>query len=320
MKFKQALLAEPGRFIIEEVDMEPAADQVMVKVASCGLCNWELNHWKGYIVKPGGYPFPLGHEFAGTVVKVGDAVTKFKVGDKVSGLGSTGAFAEYTLCSEEKCVLLDPQVDCTYLLGEPLKCIVTVLESVCPKAGDYGVIIGCGPMGQWCTQGLAGNLLAGLIVVDIDDRKLEMARGYGATHTINSRTENVQERIREITGGHMADFVIEGTGVHALLNDAMDYLRKGRGKLIVMSAYEEMSPNFDFRKAVNLSLDIHVPHPGHSLNQTDDLRRACDLIARGSFQVRDMITHEYKLSDIQRAFEELEHKPAGFMKGIVIPD
>ena len=82
MKFKQAFLAEPGRFIIEEVDMEPAANQVMVKVASCGLCNWELNHWKGYIVKPGGYPFPLGHEFAGEVVKAGEAVTKFKVGDK----------------------------------------------------------------------------------------------------------------------------------------------------------------------------------------------------------------------------------------------
>ena len=320
MKFKQALLAEPGRFIFQEVDMEPAADQVMVKVASCGLCNWELNHWKGYIVKPGGYPFPLGHEFAGEVVRVGSSVTKFKVGDKVSGLGSTGAFAEYTLCKESNCVLLPQDIDTKYVLGEPLKCIITVLESVCPKAGDYGVIIGCGPMGQWCIQALSGNLLAGLIAVDIDDHKLALAKRYGATHTINSRTENVEQRVNEITGGHKADFVIEGTGVHALLNDAMDYLRAGRGKLIVMSAYEEMSPNFDFRKAVRLSLDIHVPHPGHSLNQIDDLRRACDLIGKGVFKVKEMITHAYKLSEIQRAFEELEHKPAGFLKGLVYPD
>ncbi len=320
MKFKQALLAEPGRFIIQEVEKEPEDNEIVIKIASCGLCNWELNHWKGYIVNPGGYPFGIGHEYAGTVVQVGSKVTKFKVGDKVSGLNGGGSFAEYRIVPESMCVRLSDDVDPKYVLGEPLKCIITVLEAVAPKAGDYGVIIGCGPMGQWCVQGLSGNLLAGLIVVDIDDEKLEMAKGYGATHTINSKRENVAERVKEITGGHMADFVVEGTGIHALLNDAMDYLKRGRGRLIVMSAYEEMSPNFDFRKAVSKSLDIFVPHPGHSLNTMDDMRRACDLICKGTFKVKELVTHEYKLSEIQRAFEELEHKPAGFMKGIVVPD
>lgn len=320
MKCKQAILAEPGRFEFREVDLQPADDQLLVKVASCGLCNWELNHWKGYIVKPSGYPFTLGHEFAGTVVQVGNAVTKFKIGDKVSALGVGSGFGEYVVCKAANTVRLPDDIDPKYVLGEPVKCIVTVLESVAPKIGDYGVIIGCGPMGQWCIQGLSGNLLAGLIAVDIDDEKLALAKKYGATHTINSRKENVVERIKEITGGHMADFVVEGTGIHALLNSAMDYLKKGRGKLIVMSAYEEMSPNFDFRKAVALSLDIHVPHPGHSLDQNDDMRRACEMIAKGTFKVKELISHEYKLSEIQTAFEELEHKPAGFLKGLVYPD
>lgn len=321
MKYKQAFLTEPGHFEIREVDNEPGDNQILVKVASCGLCNWELNHWKGYIVKPGG---ALGHEWGGTVTKVGSAVTRFKVGDKVSGLNSAlpagGAFGEYTVCSEDKAFLLPDDIDPRYVLGEPVKCIVTVLEAAAPKVGDYGVIIGCGPMGLWCTQGLAGNLLAGLIVVDIDDAKLEMAKSYGATHTINSKKENVAERIREITRGHMADFVIEGTGIHALLNVAMDYLKRGRGRLIVMSAYEEMSPDFDFRKAVALSVDIHVAHPGHSLNPMDDMRRACELIGNGTFKVKELISHEYPLSEIHRAFEELEHKPAGFLKGLVYPD
>lgn len=320
MKFKRALLTEPGKFIIAEVEETPAIDEVQIKVASCGLCNWELNHWKGYIVKPGGYPFPLGHEFAGTVVAVGANVTKFKVGDKVSGLGSTGAFAEYTCVKEDKCVLLPADTDTKYLIGEPLKCIVTVLEAVQPKAGDYGVIIGCGPMGLWCTQGLSGNLLAGLICVDVDDAKLELAKKYGAAYTINPKKEDVTARVKEITGGRKSDFVIEGTGRHSMLNQAMDYIRPRRGRLIVMSAYEEMSPDFDFRKAVALSLDIFVPHPGHSLDQTDDLRRACDLIARGHFKTKEFVTHEYKLSEIQTAFEQLEHKPAGYLKGIVYPD
>ncbi|MBO5952527.1 MAG: alcohol dehydrogenase catalytic domain-containing protein [Oscillospiraceae bacterium] len=140
MKFKQALLAEPGRFIIQEVDKVPNPDQIMIKIASCGLCNWELNHWKGYIVKPGGYPFPLGHEYAGTVVQVGANVTNFKVGDKVSGLGGSGAFAEYVIVKADSCVRLSDDVDPKYVLGEPVKCIVTVLEAVAPKAGDYGEI------------------------------------------------------------------------------------------------------------------------------------------------------------------------------------
>lgn len=92
MKFKRALLTQPGKFILADVEETPGPGEVQIKVASCGLCNWELNHWKGYIVKPSGYPFPLGHEFAGTVVAVGANVTKFQIGDKISGLGCTGTF------------------------------------------------------------------------------------------------------------------------------------------------------------------------------------------------------------------------------------
>lgn len=319
MKFKRAMLAEPGRMQIFEVDEEPGDDQIMLRIASCGLCNWELNHWKGYIVKPEGYPFKLGHEYAGEVVKVGKDVKKFKVGDKVSALGQ-GGFAEYAICKEQNAVLLSDETDTKYVLGEPLKCIVTVLEAVQPKIGDYGVIIGCGPMGQWCIQGLSGNLLAGMIAVDIDDAKLEQAKKYGATHTINSKRENVAERVKEITKGHMADFVVEGTGIHALLNQAMDYLKKGRGRLIVMSAYETMSNDFDFRKAVALSVDIIVAHPGHSLNPMDDMRRACEMIEKGTFEVKELVSHEFKLSEINEAFAALENKPAGYTKGIVCPD
>lgn len=56
-----------------------------------------------------------------------------------------------------------------------------------PQAADYGVVLGCGPMGMWCIQALAGNYLAGLIAIDVDDAKLEMAKGFGATATINSK-------------------------------------------------------------------------------------------------------------------------------------
>ena len=320
MIFKRACLTKPGEFAMLEVDEVPAATEIQFKVASCGLCNWELNHWKGYITT-GGYPMKVGHEYAGEVVAVGSSVTNFKPGDKVSALAGRGGFAEFVTCDASKAIKLDDDIDPKYVLGEPLKCIVTVLEAAAPKAGDYGVVLGCGPMGQWCIQGLSGNLLAGLIAVDIDDAKLEMAKKFGATHVINPKRADVQACLQEITCGHMADFVIEGTGVPALLDGCQDWLRpSGRGRLILMSAYEAGPSTFDFRKAIAKSIDLHVPHPGHSLNQMDDMRRAIALINNGTFRVKELISHEYKLSEITKAFEDLEYKPASFLKGIVVPD
>ena len=320
MIFNRAYLEKPRQFSIQKAEVNPGDNQVLIKVASCGLCNWEQNHWKGIIVAGSGYPFPLGHEYAGTVVEVGKNVTKFKVGDKVSALGDLGGFAEYIACDESRTVKLSDDIDPKYVLGEPLKCIVTVLEAAAPQAGDYGIVLGCGPMGQWCIQGLSGNLLAGLIAIDVDDAKLEMAKRFGATATINPKKEDALSRIAELTEGHMADFVIEGTGVPALLNQAQDYLRTTRGRLILMSAHETIAKEFDFRKAIAKGCDILAPHPSRCLDEMDHFRRAIALVNNGTFHVKELVSHEFKLSEIQTAFENLENKPAGYVKGIVCPD
>lgn len=318
MKFKRACLAEPGKFVIMEVDEEPGEGQVLIRIASCGLCNWELNFWDGNLNYLG-YPHPLGHEFAGIVEKVGSGCKKLKVGDKVSAVDGFGGFAEYRVTNEDACELLADYVEPKYAMGEPQKCVITVLRATAPEAGDYGVVQGVGPMGLWCIQGLAGNLLAGLIAIDIDDKKLEMAKKFGATHTINSRTEDVENRIQEITEGHMADFVIEGTGIPGLLNSAQDYLKVGKGRLILMSSHHDAC-EFDFRKAVDRGLEFRVAHPPYSQDQKDDFRRAVTNINHNVFQNKPLVTHIFKLSEIQKAFETLEHKPTDYLKGIVVPD
>ncbi len=318
MKFKRACLAEPGRFEIMEVEESPGPGQVLLKIAGCGLCNWELNFWDGNLNFMG-YPHKLGHEFAGYVAEVGPGCTRLKIGDKVSAVDGFGGFAEYRVTDESACELLADHINPVYAMGEPQKCIVTVLRAAAPEAGDYGVVLGVGPMGMWCVQALAGKLLAGLIVIDVDDAKLEMAKKFGATNTINSRREDPVQRIAEITNKHMADFVIEGTGIPALLNSAQDYLRMGRGRLILMSSHHD-SDHFDFRKAIDHGSEIRIAHPPYSHDQKDDFRRAVTLINNGTFQNEPLVSHIYKLSEIQKAFEDLEHKPNGFMKGIVVPD
>ena len=73
MKYTRACLVAPRKFGFFEVDEEPGEGQVLLKIASCGLCNWELNFWDGNM-KIGEYPMKLGHEFAGEVVKLGPGV------------------------------------------------------------------------------------------------------------------------------------------------------------------------------------------------------------------------------------------------------
>jgi len=260
----------------------------------------------------------LGHEWAGIVVQTGKNAKKFAIGDTVTGYGS-GGFADYMAVFENDCYKLSNNVDPKYALGEPLKCIVTVIRAAAPEAGDYGVVLGCGPMGLWCTQVLANNLLGALIAVDIDDGKLALARRFGATHTINSKKENVKQRIADITNGNMADFLIEGTGIPALISTSVSYMKTERGRLIIMSSHKDTAREFDFREAIDKGIEIRVAHPSYSLNQYDDMRRAVQLINNGIFKVEETISHIFKLEEIQTAFETLDNKPKDYIKGIVTP-
>lgn len=319
MKTKHAVLIKPRRFEIQEIEITPKSDQILARVESCGLCNYELNHWKGMI---GNYPQTLGHEWTGTVFEVGSEVKGFKPGDKISVIPEVNrdGFSEYTTINYRYCAKISNDVEIKYALGEPIKCVVTVIRAASPEVGDNGVVLGCGPMGLWSIQAMAGNLLSSLIAVDIDNEKLKLASRFGATHTINPIEEDVEEKIKEITKGSMADFVIEGTGVPALLNKGLAYLKTaGRGRLIVMSAYETNCKEFNFREAIKKSVQIIVAHPGFSVNQFEDFHRAISLINNGTFKVKELISHEFKLENIQEAFETLESKPAGYIKGIVIP-
>jgi threonine dehydrogenase-like Zn-dependent dehydrogenase len=315
MRSRRAILVESGRLEIHEGEVNPAPDELLVKISVCGLCNWELNHYKGLF---GTCPQALGHEWAGIVIETGENVKNFAVGDAVTGYGGSG-FADYMTALEKDSYKLARNINPEHALGEPLKCIVTVLRAASPEAGDFGLVLGCGPMGLWCIQALAGKLLGGLIAVDIDQRKLALAKKYGATHVIDSRNEDAIKRIAEITNGEMADFVIEGTGIPALLNSSVNYLKNSRGRLIIMSSYEEIAREFDFREVIKRGVEIRAAHPQYSVNQHEDMRRAVQMINSGVFNMEEIISHKFKLEDIQTAFENLHKKPGNYIKGVVVP-
>ncbi len=315
MKTKAAILVEPRCFEIREKELEMQADEVLIKIQVCGLCNWELNHFKGVL---GEYPMSLGHEWAGIIVDKGSEVNSFQIGDRVAVLpDSLEGFAEFGVTKAKNCFLVEEGVDLKNVLLEPLKCVVTVLRAAAPEPGDYGVVVGCGPMGLWCIQALEDKTMAGVIAVDVDEKKLDLAKKFGASYVINGKKCNVKEKIKSITQGHMADFVIEGTGRTEMLEQAAGYLKTGRGRLVLMSYYDRKAEGFDFRLFSDLSLQLLNPHPSYSLNPLDDARRAMALVNKGTFSQKDIITHKFGLEEIQKAFEIMENKPDNYVKGVI---
>lgn len=315
MKTKAAILVEPRRFEIREKELEMQADEVLIKIQVCGLCNWELNHFKGIL---GEYPMSLGHEWAGIIVDKGSEVNSFQIGDRVAVLPDfLEGFAEFGVTKAKNCFLVEEGVDLKNVLLEPLKCVVTVLRAAAPEPGDYGVVVGCGPMGLWCIQALEEKTMAGVIAVDVDEKKLDLAKKFGASYVINGKKCDVKEEIKSITQGHMADFVIEGTGRTEMLEQAAGYLKTGRGRLVLMSYYDRKAEGFDFRLFSDLSLQLLNPHPSYSLNPLDDARRAMALVNKGTFSQKDIITHKFGLEEIQKAFEIMENKPDNYVKGVI---
>ncbi|MBR5518220.1 MAG: zinc-binding dehydrogenase [Clostridia bacterium] len=319
MLSRRAYLKTPGNFVIEERELIPNDDQVLVKIKICGLCNWELNFWKGNGPEDGlyrTYPYVLGHEWSGVVEEVGADVTHVKKGDKVCGLVNNefGGFSEYAVPYADEVFKLSDDTDFDNAIAEPMKCIATVIRLSTPTIGDTGLVVGCGPMGLWCTQALKSNTLGNLIAVDVDDKKLELAKSYGATHTINPLKEDAVARISEITNGKMCDFVIEGTGNGKLISTTFDYLKKC-GKLILMSSYETPLDGFDLPKLIGKCIKIIPAHP--PAQEAEDIYRAIALINNGTFHNEDIITHRFSLDQINEAFKTLENKPKDYIKGII---
>jgi S-(hydroxymethyl)mycothiol dehydrogenase len=197
-----------------------------------------------------------------------------------------GAFVERTLVAAGQCTKVNPaiQPEVAGLLGCGVMAgLGAAINTAGVSRGDSVAVIGCGGVGSGA---LLGASLAGagtIIAVDVDDRKLEWARGFGATHVINSRDADPVERIRELTGGFGADVVIEAIGRPETYEQAffardlagtvvlvgvptpemrldMPLLEFfGRGGALKSSWYGDCLPSRDFPMLVDLHLQGRLP-------------------------------------------------------------
>jgi threonine dehydrogenase-like Zn-dependent dehydrogenase len=341
VKAKTATLVAPKKFeIIEKEISEPCEGEVLLRVLSVGLCHSDIPGYLGeHVTVPNRYgnsvmtnevEFPRvpGHEPIGVVEAVGRGVTTLKVGDYAGG-PVQNAFASYIIADTRDLHVIPSNIrNLKYCLIEPLMCCANIVKIANPEFGEYVGVIGCGMMGLMIIAGLRRSGAREIIAIDLLDSRLEYAKKYGASITINPKTQDLDKIIFEVTENNGVDVVIEITGSLKGLNTATRIARhadfhgyKGRGKLLIPSLYgrdEPWDPAIGFN-LMTKSLVIHSAHPWYSLDMQKDLETGLWAYTKGIMPIDEIITHEFSLENIGEGFKLMASGDPSYFKGVVLP-
>ncbi|MEM2922501.1 MAG: alcohol dehydrogenase catalytic domain-containing protein [Candidatus Bathyarchaeia archaeon] len=324
-------MVEPRKFSIQEVELPPIKPtQMLVRIRSCGLCHSELGRylgkgtlWTGESVS---YPSRLGHEPAGIVEEVGEEVEGFECGDRVTGMGFGPSFSEYALVDfgdlrrVPMIVKAPNNVPIELCIGEPIKCCTTIVRYSQVKFGDYVFVAGCGFMGLLVIANLAWRGLSEIIACDLIDQRLQLAKELGATITLNPTRDDVVKEVKDATNGRMCDVAFEGIGRPAGVYLTSRVIKNSPPPgIIVLYGYHAWPDTYDLSLWGPKAPMVISLHPAYSPDQMHDLIIAMKAVEKGYYPLEKLITHRYKLENIDQGFKALEEPPEGFIKGIVTP-
>ncbi len=325
---KAAVLEEIEKLVIKEVDnpiCPPAA--VLVKVEACAVCGTDVkvyHHGHKHIR----FPRITGHEVAGAIVEVGQEVKDYQEGDRVAvapaipcgfchycrqgvqgmcahltaiGYHYDGGFADYMLVPpvavRNGCVnkLPDNISFEEAAIAEPLACCINGQELSAVKLGDTVVVIGAGPVGCFHVQLAKSQGAAGIILVDISEKRLRIAGVASADVYIDGSRERVTEIVMEETKGRGAEVVIVACSSGKAQEESLRMVAS-RGKVNFFGGLPKDNPYIKFNS--NLPhykefsvVGTHGSSPRHN-------RLALDLIAGGRIKAKELITHRLPLDKV----------------------
>lgn len=300
--------------------------ELLVRVEASGICGSDVMEW--YRIHKA--PLVLGHEIAGVVVEVGEGVTNYKVGDRVSAshhvpcntchyclsgnhtacdtLRSTnfepGGFAEFlrlpAINVDRGVYLLPDEVsfeEATFI--EPLACVLRAQRRAQVEPGKTVLILGSG-IGGLIHIHLAGKLGATrVIATDVDEARLRAAVRFGADLALNA-TEDIPTRLREVNEGRLADRIIVCTGAVTAIQQAMDSVERGGTVLFFAPTDKDVTiplsiNNLFWRNDVTLTTSYAGDYADHIT--------ALQLIQNKRVAVHEMITHKLGLAETGEGFK-----------------
>jgi threonine dehydrogenase-like Zn-dependent dehydrogenase len=353
---RAAIFIEPGRIVLEEKPIpDVGSTDALIRITTTTICGTDIHILKGEY--PVARRLTIGHEPVGTIEKLGSAVTGYTEGQRViagaitpSGhsaaclcgclsqdgtgtkhgfkatggwkFGNTidGAQAEYLLVPDamanlapvpdgltDEEVLMCPDIMSTGFSGA---------ESGGVRIGDTVAVFAQGPIGLCATAGAKLSGATTIIAVDSIDKRMTVARALGADHVVNFRQEDPVQAIMRLTGGRGVDVAIEALGTQATFEGALRVLRPG-GTLSSLGVY---------------STDLKIPLDAFATGLADlkivttlcpggkeRMRRLMSVIASRRLDLKPLVTHRFKLDQIEAAYDLFGHQRDGVLKVAITP-
>jgi len=326
---------------VEEIPEPDVGDcDVLVRVRAVGICGSDLHAYEG-ISRRRVPPLVMGHEIAGEIADTGRDVKGLKRNDRVvvypvlscgeceycrcgnenlcrdirfMGLHVLGGFAEYVAVPADRCYKIAPGLAFEKAcLTEPLAVAVHVADSSRMRVNDSILIIGAGAVGSMITQVVRLRTSGQIIVTDILDSRLDLAKKLGADVAINSREKDAVEEILTLTDGKGVDVSIEVVGIQSTVQQALASVKKG-GTIIAVGLLEK-NMEIDMMRVVTNQLELH----GSYIYSDYDFRSSISLIANDKVNLQPYLTHIFALEDAQKGFEEMTTNKENVLKVILKP-
>ena len=333
------------KMIIKEIPVpEIGKKEVLVSLEYVGICGSDVHYFHNGCC--GSYKvdlsedYMLGHECAGTIVKVGEEVERLKVGDRVAlepgitcGECEQCKSGHYNLCPDVVFLATPPVQGCNeeYIafpenmcfklpdnvstkegaLIEPLSVGFYASEQGGVKTGDTVVILGSGCIGLVTLLACKAHGAGKIIVADLVEARLQKAIELGAAEVINSGKEDALKKIEELTNGRGADVVFETAGSPVTIAQTPFIVRRGGTiTLVGISAKEEITYNFaqimDKEATIKSVFRYRNIYP-----------KAIAAVSSGAINVKGIVTHEFDLEHIQDAYDEAVNNKTDLVKAVI---
>ncbi len=318
---KAAVLYGPRDIKVEEVPTpRPGTGEVILKVKACGICGSDLHDYKNFNYTELGEQVPggrvLGHEFSGEIFELGVGVEGLNKGDRVVSIAN-GANAEFIrLSAMVRPLILPIPPELSFVeaaTNEPLATSLHAVNLASPVEGETIVIMGAGLIGLGVLQILKALHKVKTVVIDVSDKRLEMAKKIGADVILNALRDDPYQKMQEMTGSMKiqyldylvpnVDTVFDCAGWSAEAKGSPPLWQallmvKQNGKVIEVAVFEKPA-EIDFNIIMRKNIYLTGSWGWNPL----EFFYALDLLKSGKINRKHLITHTFPLDKAKEAYE-----------------
>ena len=343
---KALIVEKPGVMRLDELPRPSiGAEEVLVKVAQAGICRSDYEVIDGTRLEAYvSYPIVLGHELAGTIIETGASVKRLHEGMRVTaeailrcdscerclsgqsnlcqnydeiGFVRHGSFAEYVALPAH---VVHPVPETFSFekasLAEPVACAVRNVMRAELIPGDSLAIVGPGSMGLLSTMAATLYSPEKIILVGVQQNRLDLGVRCGATHTINARETDPVACIQELTDGRGADVVIECAGSPQTVKQSVQMVRRGGRVVWLGLPGSDVATDLIIDEIVFKELAIQA-----SLAYTrESFAFSLKLMVTNKIDPTPIISHRFPLDDWENAFQIVKEQREGAIKGLLSPE